>query len=124
MLINFTNHPNEKWSEKQKQLAIAEFGQIVDMPFPEIEPHAGTAEIKLLAELYFTRLVAHFDHCASTPKANAVHIQGEFTFAFALVKLLQSCDIKCLASTSKRIVQEKDGRKLVLFDFVQFRAYL
>jgi len=55
---------------------------------------------------------------------NAVHIQGEFTFVFALVSLLLNHNIKCIASTTSRNVIEENGKKITEFQFVKFREYL
>ena len=54
-----------------------------------------------------------------------IHIMGELTFTFALLKRLQERGIRCVASTSKRIVKEEvPGRKEeVIFEFDRFREY-
>ena len=44
MLINISNRACDKWSEKQLQ-AASEFGQIVDIPFPTIDPYADSEAI-------------------------------------------------------------------------------
>ena len=123
MLINLSNHPNEKWDIKQKEKAIKTYGLIQDMPFPAINPSWESEEVSLLAHQYFDKINLMFDQCANEPKPNAVHIQGEFTFVFKLVTLLKSSGINCIASTSKRIVNETSKGKIVQFDFVQFREY-
>jgi hypothetical protein len=56
-------------------------------------------------------------------KPDAVHIMGEMTFTFALVNLLKEVGIKCIASTTKRNVEEIDGKHVSTFQFVQFREY-
>jgi len=40
-LINHTNHPSSKWSEKQKE----GFDKIIDLPFPNISPTASDNEV-------------------------------------------------------------------------------
>ena len=37
MFINFSNHPSVRWSAEQTAAAI-EFGDIVDVPFPDVLP--------------------------------------------------------------------------------------
>jgi len=124
MLINLSNHPSEKWESKQSQEAINTYGIITDLPFPAINPEWTSAEVTKKAELFFNKIGLIFDECANEPKPNAVHIQGEFTFVFQLVTLLKRSGIKCLASTSKRNVEELDnGQKIVNFSFIQFRKY-
>jgi hypothetical protein len=53
----------------------------------------------------------------------AVHLMGEMTFTFRLVTMLQAAGIPCIASTTHRTVEERDGKKIVQFEFVQFRPY-
>ena len=53
-----------------------------------------------------------------------IHIMGEMTFTFRLVEKLKAAGIRCVASTSERVVQElSDGKKVVQFSFVRFREY-
>ena len=55
---------------------------------------------------------------------DAVHLMGEMTFTYALVSLLQAANILCVASTSDRkVIEEENGKKTILFEFKQFRAY-
>jgi len=46
------------------------------------------------------------------------------TFTFSLVKRLLGNDIVCIASTTKRNVIERDGKKISIFKFVKFRKYV
>ena len=125
MLINFTNHPSDKWSEAQMKAAKEKYGYVVDYKFPEVPPEADEEEIKKLADKYFRMITAAFDSCANEPFPIAVHIQGEFTLVYRLVSLLKSSDIKCIASTTRRIVQENDdGTRTYRFEFVRFREYV
>jgi len=124
MLINFTNHPGDKWSKNQYETAIKTYGSVIDYKFPEVPPEATEDEIEELANKYFSMIAAAFDSCANEPYPNAVHIQGEFTFVFRLVAMLLNSGIKCVASTTKRIVTENDdGTQTYKFEFVKFREY-
>jgi len=124
MLINLSNHPSDNWESKQKEKAISSFGSIIDLSFPPIDPQWTKLEISIKAKEYFNKCMLIFDQCANEPKANAVHIQGEFTFVFRLVIMLKQSDIKCLASTTLRNAEElDDGKKIVKFQFIQFREY-
>lgn len=128
MLINLTNHPSDKWSEKQKQSAVEEYGFVLDMPFPQIDPHADTADIEKLAHKYLDRCRGEFD-TANIPVDQqayneAVHIMGELTFVYAFAKSAAAAEIACVASTTKRtVLEERDGRKTTHFEFIRFRAY-
>lgn len=114
MLLNLSNHPSSTWSEKQK-IAAQAYGHIHDMPFPNIDPHATPDQILLEAEKHLTE-IRKLD-----PKA--VHLMGELTFTFAMVKLLQQVGYLCLAATSDRNVEVIDDKKVIFFNFVQFRPY-
>ena len=46
--INYTNHPSINWSEAQLQAAKI-YGEIIDMAFPEIDPHWDESQIYSLA---------------------------------------------------------------------------
>jgi NADH:ubiquinone oxidoreductase subunit C len=121
MLINLSNHPKEKWSEKQLSAAIKKYKQIVDIPFPYISPKANTKQVIARATKYYKQIL---DLLKSSPdKNNAVHLMGEFTFVYHLVNMLKKKKVKVLVSTTHRIVEEKDNKKIVTFDFVRFREY-
>jgi len=115
MFINLSNHPSSTWSDKQK-IAAQAYGLIHDMPFPNIDPHATSDQILQKAEKYLLE-IRKLD-----PKA--VHIMGELTFTFAMVKLLQQVGYLCLAATSDRNVEVIDDKKVISFNFVQFRPYI
>jgi hypothetical protein len=117
ILINLTNHPSEYWNERQKSAAL-EYGEIVDMPFPNIAPDGDEEYIRELSEEYCNKVTQYTQDCHVT-----VHLMGEFSFSFALLKLLQEHDISCIVSTTKRIVSEspEEGKKEVTFEFVRFR---
>lgn len=118
MLLNLSNHPSDKWPENQKT-AAAQFGKIFDIPFPNIPPDASSEEVNALAKNYLAKIQA----LASEGKIT-IHLMGELTFCFALVKLLKQEGITCIASTTERIsVAAEDGTKTSQFRFVQFRSY-
>ena len=120
MLLNFTNHPSNIWSEKQKRTAIQLFGKVVDMPFPHIDESADESYISKLADEYLQKilLIAERENVV-------VHLMGEQTFAYSLVKRLKNRNINCVASTTKRIVNmDSSGQKKeVIFQFERFRYY-
>jgi hypothetical protein len=102
-------------------MAEQSYDEVIDLPFPRISPKAETEEILHLARLYVKKCVAILKQ--SNKKTNAVHIMGELTFTFHLVRLLKDKGVTCIASTTKRNVIENGNIKTTLFDFVRFREY-
>ena len=123
MLINLSNHPQIKWDLKQISFAKGQYGNILDMPFPNINPNFSTQEVTELTKEYYEKIVTIFDECANNPFENTVHVQGEFTFVYQLVTLLKESGIHCVASTSNRMIREEGNKKIIEFSFVQFREY-
>lgn len=116
MFINITNHPFADWSEEQLDAARS-YGEIVDIPFPNIEPHFTTADISMLADELIATVLKKY-------ATSVVHVMGELTFTYALVSRLKATGITCLASTTERnVVIDPDGKKVSEFKFVQFREY-
>ena len=112
--INFSNHPSEKWEEKQ-MAASQEYGEIMDYPFPAVPAMASKFEVERLAE----------DCVEKIRKCNpaAVLCQGEFTLTYQVVTRLKACGILVLAACSERKVIEEKGIKVVEFQFQQYREY-
>lgn len=118
--INYTNHPSANWSEAQRQAAQL-YGDIIDMDFPEIEPHWDEEQVASLACQQAEKIIAK--------KPVAVLVQGEFTFSYMLISLLLQADIKVLAACSQRctesVINEKQETiRRSIFKFVRFRQYL
>ena len=44
IFVNHTNHPSERWSAEQITAAKV-YGEIIDFPFPLIDPSASEEEI-------------------------------------------------------------------------------
>lgn len=119
MLINLSNHPSSMWDIKQIN-AAREYGQIIDMPFPAVDEQGDEEYISALAEYYLHKILAMADEVEI-----AVHLMGELTFTYALLYRLQTNGIKCIASTSKRIVNDETPSRKgeVIFQFARFREY-
>jgi hypothetical protein len=129
MFINLSNHPSDRWSEEQRKAALelsqrlgAHIGQastINDIPFPNINPYADRAAIEEIADQYFGQIYSQ-----STPATTAVHVMGEMTCTFAIIRRLLAHGYSCVAATSERnTIENPDGTKLTTFNFVQFRSY-
>ena len=119
MFINLSNHASDLWSPAQRAAAEA-WGEIVDLPFPAIDPHADSAEVEALAETYEQRI-------RSMPQP-VVMVQGEYVFTFRLVRRLLNAGIPAMAACSERrtvVSVDEIGQtfRTSVFDFVQFRPY-
>jgi CRISPR-associated Csx2 family protein len=121
ILINLSNHPSSTWSNLQMQAAAEQFGKVVDVPFPDIDPEWEVEQIEQLAQAYLERIEKIAVEHQAKP---SVHLMGEYTFCFALVRKLQTIGINCVVSTSQRqATMNPDGTKTIMFNFVQFRPY-
>lgn len=120
MLINLTNHPYELWGEKLRESAAKEYGDVVEMPYPSVDPAWSKQELKEVVDSYYSRIVEL--------KPTAVLAAGEMTFLFMLVDKLLKEGIKVINTCSKRVVTEEkkpDGtsEKKSVFVFECFREY-
>ncbi|OJV38777.1 MAG: hypothetical protein BGO29_14145 [Bacteroidales bacterium 36-12] len=121
MLINLSNHPSTLWCDKQTQ-AAKQFGKCVDLPFPKILSDGDEVYIADLVEEYYQKIM---ELLSDTDIKNiTVHLMGEMTFTYALVKRLTIDGIRCIASTTERnVVEYGNGQKESQFQFVRFREY-
>jgi hypothetical protein len=126
MLINLTDLPSAKWSNKQKQAAEDEFGKIVDFTFPKINPNATAEQVNTLAKQYFEKIRKEFGKYGVISQSNcAIHIKGEFTFCFPLINLLLHKNYRCVESIMEYIITEENNfKKDAQPQFVQFRDFM
>ena len=118
MFVNFSNHPSRYWDNRQKKASLV-YGELIDIPFPQIAPNATDKELQELSLQYVQRIVS----LAST-RTITVHIMGEMTFTFMVVSKLKELGIRCVASTTERkVTYTNDGVKQTEFQFVKFREY-
>ena len=118
VFINFSNHPSSSWGEEQMRAAQA-MGEVIDEPYPNVPPKASARKIGQLAEESVRRIL---ELAAGRPLT--VHVMGEMTLCHAVVmRLIKRQRVRCVASTTERIVTEADGKKITEFHFVQFREY-
>lgn len=119
VFINCSNHPSERWGERQREEA-EKYGEIVDVPFPEVDPAWPEERIGEEAENICRKICQY--------NVAAVMCQGEFTLSYAIVSRLKERGIPVFAACSSRKAVETvnpDGstRKEVLFCFERFRRY-
>lgn len=119
MFVNLSNHPVSGWMREQIE-AAREFGDIVDLPFPEVSPFADSEEIDRIVEDYYERVLAFGEP--------TVMLMGEQVVTYRLVNRLKDAGLRVVASCSERRAEEEkqpDGtiKKLSVFRFVRFREY-
>ena len=126
MLVNFTNHPSEKWTADQKNSAIRLYGGVRDLPFPAVPANAGTPEIIAMADGVIDKILAIKEENIDT-ETFAVMVQGEFTLTYAVVSRLRNRGITVLSAVTKRDSTEEvvngEVRKTAIFRFAGFREY-
>lgn len=120
MLINFSNHPSDRWSAEQSNAALSKYGEIVDISFPNVDAYASGEEIFFLAKCFADEIEAR--------SPDAVLCQGEFSLAFATAWLLMKKGIPVICACSERDAEEvvnADGNMMrkTVFKFVRFREY-
>ncbi len=120
MLINLSNHPSSRWSKDQER-AAADYGETMDLFFPNVDPWWSAEEIEQVADIYVEKVLELIK--SQNPKHCAVHLMGELTLCYALVKRLHKRGISCIASTSERLSVENGSTKVSEFRFCRFREY-
>lgn len=119
MFVNLSNHPSDHWGQKQRQ-AAGEFGEIVDMDFPSIDPAWSTTEVTECARKYYEQCI---DIIGNRKRTSAIHLTGEPVFCFMLAQMLLRDGYVCLSSTTRRIASVRDKVKKSRFEFERFRSY-
>lgn len=120
MLINLSNHPSAAWPEHQMHIAKKLFDDVVDIPFPAVDPKADEVEICSLAN----KLAVQCSNLLPKKGNHAVHVMGEMTLMFSTICQLKSIGIRCVASTTDRNSYIADNKKITEFNFVRFREYM
>ena len=120
VFVNFTNHPSEKWNNKQRSAAL-EYGSIIDLPFPSISPEFTDSELKNLADLYVSKILELSPAC--------VLCQGETVFSCLTAYILTSHNVNTVSAVSRRNVTESidpNGRtvKNSVYEFECFRKFI
>lgn len=117
--INCSNHCSENWSQKQKNSAL-QYGEIIDIPFPNVDPESTPQQIDLMAIQLVDRILK--------AEPNIVMLQGESTLTYKAVCYLKEKNIPVLSACSRRntiesIQEDGSAIKTVSFSFIGFRSY-
>ena len=120
MLLNCSNHPYDTWTDAQSEAAVSQFGEVVDHPFPKVEPSWDIDRLRCEVGAYADEIEAL--------RPDAVFAAGEFTFLFMLVDRLLADGIEVVCSCSARnTVETRDAMcnnvKTSVFAFERFRPY-
>ena len=120
VFINLTNHPSANWSKEQLEKA-KEFGEVVDIPFPSIDETKDESYINNIVSDYVSKIM---EITLNMKRKTTVHVMGEMTFTYSIIEKLKKMRCTCLASTTKRIVEDlPDGTQKTKFAFARFREY-
>lgn len=119
MFVNFSNHASDSWAKDQLE-AAKEYGDIVDLPFPDVSPDLSEEDIDALARRCVKDILIY--------QPEAVMCQGEFTLSYAVIEKLKEKGVTCVAACSNREVKtvtQKDGstKRESIFTFIRFRKY-
>jgi hypothetical protein len=119
MFINFSNHSSENWREEQWNYTIEKYGEIIDVPFPEVGVDATEREINLLAEDCVNAIMETIGN-----SDGIVMCQGEFTLTYAVVSRLLARNIVAVAAMTERKAKEiYNGNKVVKISEFVFKGY-
>lgn len=141
MFINLSNHPSTGWGEKQKAAAIEMAGagantgdvRISDISFPHIDPEFSEDQVSHLARCCAGKIFnllqceGEIDESGrpTTPASPPIlHLMGEQSFCFYLCRHCKKIipGLRIVVSTTRRdVVEEADGIKKSIFQFVRFR---
>lgn len=119
MFINISNHPSIAWKEEQISEAQI-YGEIMDIPFPNIPPQMDTEEMKSIVDYYIRKIEVL---TIGKTEDMLIHVMGESVFSFMLIVSLLQKKYKVVASTTERIVSYEGEVKRTEFKFVRFREY-
>ena len=118
LFVNLSNHPSSTWQPAQLE-AAKQYGEIIDIDFPAVDALCMPERVDQLANQYALDIINR-----GAPTCLTAHVMGEMTLTFRIVELLKAQGIRCVASTTERIVTDlPDNRKETQFAFVQFREY-
>lgn len=142
ILINISNHPSKDWSTEQKK----SWDNIIDIPFPNVNPFADHLDIYDMAGDLFTSIVHMLyknyrkgkrGYTSKEPEKNIAlvkklfrgvtfHVAGELSLFFALCRFIHYHDgIIVIACTERQVTEiiQKDGsvEKRAFFVFRQWR---
>lgn len=119
--VNYSNHVSTRWTSAQLE-AAEKYGNVIDIPFAQVDPSATKAEVDTLAEAEVQKILE--------AKPSVVMVQGEMTLVYNVVRRLENEGIKCVAACTRRRTDEEMQKlaaagltKEGMFEFMGFREY-
>lgn len=113
LFVNLSNHPSGDWSTAQRDACLALATELVDVPFPHVDP--DLEDLSSMADGLLDQVPDGCTHAL---------VQGELVLVTELVRRLQGRGVRCWAATTARdMVQAPDGSRTYRFAFVKLRAY-
>lgn len=116
MLLNVSNHTFSEWTADQVEEAKKAYGDIIDIPFPHVPPDCSDSAIIQMARDIVVNCVKL---ARERGEPTAIHVMGEMTLTYALVRLFQQNGFECIASVTER----KYKLNGIGFVFMGFRKY-
>ena len=117
--VNLSNHPSIQWPEDQL-LAARNLGDVIDLPFPDVNPSWTLHEVSQIADGLVESLAVQF----LDQEAPIVLVQGEMTLLYQILVRLKKKQWRALAATTQRDVHRLDnGTEIRRFVFCGFRDY-
>lgn len=118
--INLSNHPSADWNEDQLT-AARQLGEVIDVPFPDVHPELTPKDINKQADAIVCQV---HQMVIGDTVGTTIHVMGEMTMTYALVKAFKDVGYRCVASTTERkTTNNPDGSKTSIFSFCAFREY-
>lgn len=120
---NISNHPiAENWCDRQVEAArlIAPNAELIDIPFPQVDPHWSRADVYKQAEELLNTLKTNRE---GERRVAGAMVAGEPVMCQAIVRELEMLDIPCFSATTRREVSQEGSEKRSRFVFVRFRAF-
>lgn len=118
-MANCTNHPKAIWSDAQLE-AASTYGEIIDFPFPSVDPSLDPEKVRGLVREYAARV--------EEAGCDTALVAGEFSLTFMLVDkfLREGINVLCACSrrrTSEELMPDGSVRKNQVYIFERFRPY-
>ena len=121
-------------------------GEVRDIQFPNVPPTASYREVQLMANALVAdlpwegarggcyhratpgegptaqRMAVQDEGSEAFEGPNVAMVQGEFSLTYELSRMMMALGWSVVVATTERLVEEVDGKKVVTFKFVRFRA--